>query len=113
MKQRTPEQVAIDAGIRVRELRRAAGLTQQVLAEKLDMTVQYLRRVESGRINLSVVSLVRFAYALGVEPSALLTAPENRAAPKRGRPPSRAPASKDRVSASKRTSGLRGKAGSR
>lgn len=69
------------------ELRQRAGDTQAALAEKLDMTVQYLRRVESGRVNLSVESLVRFARALGVEPCALLDAPADRSKPKRGRPP--------------------------
>ncbi len=86
MKQRTPVQVAADVGLRVRELRRAAGLTQQALADGLKMTVQYLRRIESSRVNLSVESLVRVARALGVEPAALLEPPADRAKPKRGRP---------------------------
>jgi transcriptional regulator with XRE-family HTH domain len=86
MKQRTPAQVAADAGLRVRELRRASGRTQEHLANSLELSVQYLRRVESGRVNLSIVSLVRFARALDVEPSALLAPPDDRTKPKRGRP---------------------------
>jgi transcriptional regulator with XRE-family HTH domain len=83
---RTPAQVATDVTLRIRELRRLANLTQQALAERLDITVQYLRRVESGGVNLSIQSLARFARALGVEPTALLVLPRDRSRSKRGRP---------------------------
>ena len=72
-------------GRRAAELRRAKALTQEQLAEKLRLTVQYLQRVEAGKENLTVRSLVRLAKLLGVHVRELFAPPSSRKAPP-GRP---------------------------
>ncbi|HEY5377021.1 MAG TPA: helix-turn-helix transcriptional regulator [Polyangiaceae bacterium] len=62
-------------GRRIAELRQGAELTQEQLAAKLKITLKYLQRVEAGRHNLSVDSLVRFSRALKAEPKALFEEP--------------------------------------
>lgn len=76
-----------DVGRRIAELREGAGLTQQQFAERLEMSGQYLRRVEAGEINLSIRSLVKFAQAVRVEVESLFVPPENWRRRGRGRPP--------------------------
>jgi transcriptional regulator with XRE-family HTH domain len=76
-----------DVGRRIAELRQDAGLTQQEFAERLEMSGQYLRRVEAGEVNLSVRSLVKFAQAIRVEVEELFALPRDRKRPGRGRPP--------------------------
>ena len=62
-------------GRRIAELRQGAELTQEQLAAKLKITLKYLQRVEAGRHNLSVDSLVRFSRVLKAEPKALFEEP--------------------------------------
>jgi transcriptional regulator with XRE-family HTH domain len=52
------DDVLHDLGRRVAELRAARTLTQEQFAEIAGVTVQYLQRVEAGRENLTVRSLV-------------------------------------------------------
>jgi transcriptional regulator with XRE-family HTH domain len=74
-------QTSIDAGSpdlptlvahRLTELRRAAGLTQEQLAAKLDVGTKYYQRIECGRENLTLRSLARLAVVLGVPAFELL-----------------------------------------
>lgn len=44
----------IQIGIRIKQVREAAGLTQERLAELLDVTAQYISGVERGAVGLSV-----------------------------------------------------------
>jgi transcriptional regulator with XRE-family HTH domain len=90
LRPRSPEQILFDVARRAAELREALGLTQEALAARLGMSDVYLRRIESGRVNLSVKSLARLAAALGVEITALFEAPRVRARRGPGRPKSRA-----------------------
>lgn len=83
-----PADVLRDLGRRIAELRAARGLTQEQLAERLDVTFQYLQRIEAGRENLTVRSLVRLATALEVLVADLFAPPESREV-RVGRPPSR------------------------
>jgi transcriptional regulator with XRE-family HTH domain len=48
------------------ELRRSLGVTQEALAERLDVPVQHVSRIESGAQNITLATLQRFAVALGV-----------------------------------------------
>jgi transcriptional regulator with XRE-family HTH domain len=59
-------------GERVRNLRRAANLTQEELAEKCDLHPNYVGYIERAERAVNVVVLFQIAAALGVEPSALL-----------------------------------------
>ncbi len=85
----TAEHWIANVGRRVAELREAAGLTQQSFADRMELSPQYLRRVESGGVNLSIKSLVRFADGLGVELFELFEAPRRRGRRNPGRPPKR------------------------
>ncbi len=55
-------------GTRVRQLRRAAGLTQEQLARRADMDYKYLGSVERGERNVTLENLERIVRALQVEP---------------------------------------------
>lgn len=55
-------------GARIRQLRKAAGLTQERLARKAGMDYKYLGSVERGERNVTLESLERIVRALGVEP---------------------------------------------
>ena len=79
------DDVLRNLGRRVGELRSAKGLTQAQFAEALDVGIAYVGRVEQGRQNATVASLVRIVGALGVEISALFE-PSTTRARKRGRP---------------------------
>jgi transcriptional regulator with XRE-family HTH domain len=75
-----------DVGRIVAELRRARGLTQERLAEELRVTLKYLQRVEAGKENLTIGSLVKIANRLRVKVKALFEEPASRHI-RRGRPP--------------------------
>lgn len=59
-------------GGRLRYFRLQAGLSQQQLAEKLDLTYQQVQKYERGFNRISASKLVRAAEVLGLRPSALL-----------------------------------------
>jgi y4mF family transcriptional regulator len=52
-------------GETVRVRRKKAGLTQEKLAEKADLSTIFISRVERGKESPSVDSLVKIARALG------------------------------------------------
>jgi len=58
--------------MRVRELRRAAGLSQEQLAERAGLHRTYIGGIERGERNVGVLNLVQIARALRVRPSELL-----------------------------------------
>lgn len=87
MKHRSDARLVKDVGRRIAELREALNLTQQDLAERLGMSPQYLRRLESGSVNLSLQAMNRMAKALRQPIEALLDEPSSRARRKPGRPP--------------------------
>jgi transcriptional regulator with XRE-family HTH domain len=70
----------------VAERRRNAGLTQEQLAERLDVSIKYLQRLEAGDENLTIRSLVRISNVLDVAPSQLFTPLRNARRSKPGRP---------------------------
>lgn len=95
-----------DLGLRIRELRRQRDDTQESAAERLGMLVPNYARIEQGRLNVTVDTLVRIANALDVPLAELFKAPQVRAV-KRGRPKKTATAVSttrptDRVSPTKR-----------
>ena len=55
-----------------RDLRREKKLTQNVVAERADVHVNVVSEVENGHRNISLVNILWFARALGVEPAELL-----------------------------------------
>ena len=61
-------------GRRVRELRTAAGLTQEKLAFRANLDRSYLGQVERGEINVSIDNIGKIARGLRVSPAALFEA---------------------------------------
>ncbi len=59
-------------GERVREQRRPRGLTQEALAEALDLSVAYVSLIERGGRNPPYTTVVAIARALGVAPSRIV-----------------------------------------
>ncbi|NOU27133.1 MAG: helix-turn-helix transcriptional regulator [Polyangiaceae bacterium] len=69
----------------VRAIRRRRDLTQAALAERADLEVRQLQRVESGKMDCGIVALAAIAAALEV-PIGRLFRVASLPAPTRGRP---------------------------
>ena len=59
-------------GTRIREARKAAGMTQAVLAAEAQTTQDYISDLERGKSDPTVSMLRRIAIALSVNPADLL-----------------------------------------
>lgn len=73
-------------GRRIAELRMARGWTQEGFAELANISPSYVRQLERGRENMTLLTAVRFAAVFGVDVAELFVEP----APfkvRRGRPP--------------------------
>lgn len=62
--------------IRISEIRKARGLTQQELADIVGASKPHISGVENGKKNLNNHLLEKIADALGVEPYELIVPPE-------------------------------------
>jgi transcriptional regulator with XRE-family HTH domain len=60
-------------GQRVRDLRKAKGLSQEALAERAELHYTYIGGVERGERNLSLKSIKKIANALDIEVRELFT----------------------------------------
>jgi ribosome-binding protein aMBF1 (putative translation factor) len=58
-------------GLRVRGLRNERGWTLEQAAERCDLDFKHLQKVESGQVNVTLVTLVRLAVGLKVSLGAL------------------------------------------
>jgi transcriptional regulator with XRE-family HTH domain len=54
-------------GMRLKELRKNSGFSQEELAEKVEISSKYLSRIEMGQHFPSIDTLVKFADVLNVE----------------------------------------------
>lgn len=70
-------------GLRLRELRAQAGLTQEDLAERCGLFRTYLSRIETGTANPTLTMIHALAASLGVPVTALFTAEAVTVAPRR------------------------------
>jgi transcriptional regulator with XRE-family HTH domain len=75
-----------DIGRRVAELRRARDWTQTECARRLGVSVGYIKRIEAGEQNLTLVSVARLAACVGVDALVLFVAPRNGTPRRPGRP---------------------------
>ena len=57
---------------RLRQSRRAAGLTRTALAAKVGLSVPYVSLLEQGKREPSIVTVAKMAKALKVKPGALI-----------------------------------------
>ena len=60
-------------GGRIRELRKARGWTLYEASDAMDIDLKHFQRLETGSLNVTLVTLVRVAEGLGVEMSALFS----------------------------------------
>ena len=60
-------------GAKIKELRAKRRLTQEALAEALDITVGYVSLIERGGRNPPYTTVLAIAKALGVPPARLVT----------------------------------------
>jgi transcriptional regulator with XRE-family HTH domain len=70
---RDPVETLHAFGERLRDLREAAGLTQEALAEAAGVHWVTISRIETGVREVGVTTVVDLAAALGLDPSELLT----------------------------------------
>lgn len=64
-----PDPVDIHVGSRIRQRRTLLGMSQEKLAEALDITFQQVQKYENGSNRVSASRLWRIAQTLGVEPA--------------------------------------------
>lgn len=67
--------VADRLGRRLTELRTARDMSQEVLAETVDVSVRHIQKIESGRRNPALRLLVDLAYVLDVPVPELFAEP--------------------------------------
>lgn len=67
-----------NVGRRVAELREARDVTQQQLADSLDVTMRYVQSIEGGEQNLTLRSLANLAAVLRAPVAALFDPPATR-----------------------------------
>ena len=65
------ESLQIAFGKRLRDIRRRMDMTQDNLAERSDMSIQYISDIERGKRNLSLASIETLAKALNMSVSDL------------------------------------------
>ena len=59
-------------GKKIRKYRKERGMTQEELAEKLDLSINYVGALERAEKNLTVMNLINIANVLGVTADMLL-----------------------------------------
>ncbi|HGM5919946.1 TPA: helix-turn-helix domain-containing protein [Stenotrophomonas maltophilia] len=74
-KEAMPTDPRVLFGLRLAEVRRARGLSQERLALESGIARSYLGGVERGQRNIALLNIYRLADALGVPPSSLLEHP--------------------------------------
>jgi transcriptional regulator with XRE-family HTH domain len=62
----------VSLGVAIRNARKAAGLSQEILATDAGLDRSYMGGIERGEHNLTLMNLCRLSEALRVKPSALL-----------------------------------------
>ena len=65
-------------GRRLRQLRKAKGLSQEALAELAGLDRTYVSSCERGRRNVGLLNIVRLAEALEINPTQLLDDPDTK-----------------------------------
>ncbi len=62
-----------EIGKRIRKYRKAKGLSQEQLAEKVDISVTHMSHIETGNTKLSLPVFVRLAKALDIQTDDMLS----------------------------------------
>ncbi len=64
--------IRVKFGLKIRELRLKAGLSQEKLAHEADLDRTYIPGIEKGDRNVSLLVIEKLAKAFSVEPKELL-----------------------------------------
>jgi transcriptional regulator with XRE-family HTH domain len=75
MSERAGDDPRVLFGLRLRELRRARGFSQEALTDEAGLDRTYVSSVERGHRNISLLNIYRLAEVLGVEPAELVRRP--------------------------------------
>jgi transcriptional regulator with XRE-family HTH domain len=75
---RSYRQAAKGLGLRIRELRQRAGWTLEQAAEAMHLDLTHLQKIEAGKLNVTLVTLVRIADGLKVGVLDLFSPPQVR-----------------------------------
>ena len=67
-----PRKKSPDAGTAIRHFRHEAGLSQDGLADRMDVSPSYISMLESGKRYPSIEMLIRIALALNIKPGLML-----------------------------------------
>lgn len=62
-----PQSFRAEIGESIRKIRESRGLTQEQLGEKMNISRSTISKIESGKFNLSIDYLFKFALALGFD----------------------------------------------
>lgn len=66
-----------ELGVRISQKRKALGITQEDLAEKLDVSVQFISYIERGQKGVGLENLVKLSQLLNTSCDYLLTGERN------------------------------------
>ena len=69
---KTTRKKLADVGITIREFRLRAGLSQDDVADRMDLSTSYISMLESGKRYPSIEMLIRVAIALEARPGEML-----------------------------------------
>ena len=69
---KTTRKKLVGVGVALREFRHQRGLSQDELADRMDLSTPYISMLESGKRYPSIEMLIRIAVALDVRPGAIL-----------------------------------------
>lgn len=63
--------IKILIGLRIKELRRSAGMSQEMLAEQMGISPKYLSSIERGKENPTLDTFIKLSNALNIDISEL------------------------------------------
>ena len=86
--------IRVAFGLRLRDLRMTAGMTQEQLADRARLHRNYIGGIERGERNPTLLNIAKLADALGTSPPALFTFQTGMVSSKRGRAHSETPTKK-------------------
>ena len=66
------KEINIQIGERVKSAREAANLTQEQLAERIEVSTQYVSDLERGIVGISIATLKRLCLSLGISSDSIL-----------------------------------------
>ena len=69
---RVKKQINIEIGEQIKAAREQAGLTQEQLAERIDVSVQFISDLERGVVGISLTTLKKLCITLGVSSDQIL-----------------------------------------